>query len=136
MRRVFRYRAALVSVGLIAAFVPAAKAPAALDMFVGARKVVKSQPVSACNAAAKAALESVLQSAQELGSGDSGEWEGFATPDSANGSTGAAAIHCYPIPGGYLATLTCAVQVPPYPESASSLCGKLSAAFDAKAGNG
>jgi hypothetical protein len=102
-------------------------------MNVGAAKVVQSQPVSACNNAAKSALNSVLQNAVELGSGDTGEWEAFAAPDSANGSTAAAAIDCYPLAGGYLATFTCAAQVPPSVDSATALCTKLATAFDAGA---
>lgn len=133
MKRSLRYRAALTAVALALAFGSVAtRAPAALDMFVGAREVVKNQPVSACNSAAKTALDSVLQNSQELGTGDTGEWEAYAAGDTANGSTAAAAIHCYPLNPGFLVTFTCAAQVPPYPESASALCAKLTAAFDAK----
>jgi len=101
-------------------------------MNVGAAKVVQSQPVSACNNAAKSALNAVLQNAVELG-GDTGEWLAFAAPDSANGSTAAAAINCYPLAGAYLATFTCAAQVPPSVDSATALCTKLGTAFDAGA---
>jgi hypothetical protein len=127
--RTFRYRiAVLVVVTAIACGSLQTKAPAALDMYVGIRKAVTGQPLSACNSAAKTALTSVLQAAGELGSG-TGEWEAYGTPDTANGSTQAAAIHCYPLGSGYLVTFTCAVQVPPSPDSASALCAKLATAF-------
>ena len=92
MTRISRLRVALLAGALVVAFGSlSTRAPAALDMNVGAAKVVQSQPVSACNNAAKSALNTVLQNAVELG-GDTGEWLAFAAPDSANGSTAAAAI--------------------------------------------
>jgi hypothetical protein len=131
--RISRRRVALLAGGLVVAFGSlSTRAPAALDMNVGAAKVVQSQPVSACNNAAKSALSSVLQNAVELG-GDTGEWEAFAAPDSANGSTAAAAIDCYPLAGAFLVTFTCAAQVPPSVDSATALCTKLATAFDAGA---
>ncbi len=133
MTRISRCRVALLAVGLIVAFGSlSARAPAALDMNVGVGKVVANQPVSACNNSAKAALNSVLQDAVELG-GDTGEWLAFGAPDSANGSTTAAAVHCYPLGGSYLVTFTCAAQVPPSPDSAAALCTKITAAFDSGA---
>jgi hypothetical protein len=127
--RTFRYRiAVLVVVTAIGWGSLQTKAPAALDMYVGIRKAVTGQPLSACNSAAKTALTSVLLAAGELGSG-TGEWEAYGTPDTANGSTQSAAIHCYPLGSGYLVTFTCAVQVPPSPDSASALCAKLATAF-------
>jgi len=131
--RISRRCVALLAGGLVVAFgLLSTRAPAALDMNVGAAKVVQSQPVSACNNAAKSALNAVLQNAVELG-GDTGEWLAFAAPDSANGSTAAAAINCYPLAGAYLATLTCTAQVPPSVDSATALCTKLATAFDAGA---
>ena len=129
MTKILRYRTAvLVAVAGIAAASLPAKAPAALDMYVGLRKVVSGQPVSACDSAARTALTAVLQAAGELGTG-TGEWEAYATPDTANGSTRAAAIHCYPLGDSYLVTFTCAVQSPPSTDSASALCEKLVTAF-------
>jgi hypothetical protein len=105
-------------------------APAALDLAVGARKVVKSQPVSSCNAAAKSALNSVLQDASEVGTGDTGEWRANGAPDSAGHSLSAAAVHCYPLDdNGYVVTFTCAVQTPDSTDTASALCTKLATAF-------
>ena len=133
MTRISRCRVALLAVGLIAAFgALSTPAPAALDMNVGVGKVVANQPLSACNGSAKTALNSVLQDAVELG-GDTGEWLAFGAPDSANGSTAAATIHCYPLGSAYLVTFTCAAQVPPSPDSAAALCTKLTAAFDSGA---
>ena len=66
MTRISRRRVALLAGGLVVAFGSlSTRAPAALDMNVGAAKVVQSQPVSACNNAAKSALNSVLQNAVE-----------------------------------------------------------------------
>ncbi|MGC9991547.1 MAG: hypothetical protein ABSD52_03980 [Candidatus Cybelea sp.] len=133
MTRISRCRVALLAAGLIAAFGSlSTRAPAALDMNVGVSKVVQNQPVSACNSSAKTALNAVLQNAVQLGV-DTGEWLAFGAPDSANGSTAAAAIHCYPLAAAYLVTFTCAAQVPPSPDSAAALCTKLTAAFDSGA---
>jgi hypothetical protein len=127
-----RCRVAAIVAGVsLALGVTGAPAPAALDTFVGARKVVKTGPVSSCNAKAKSALNAVLQGASEVGSGDTGEWKAYGAPDSSGNSFAAAAVHCYPIDSGYLVTFTCAAQVPPNADSASALCGKLAAAFDA-----
>lgn len=124
------YRVLLIGVSLLVAFgFSAVKAPAALDMAVGAREVIKG-PVSACNDAAKAALEAVLQNPLEAG--ETGQWEA-TTADSVNGTTAGAAIHCYPMGDSYLVTFTCAAQVPPYPDTAGALCTKLNAAFDSHA---
>jgi hypothetical protein len=114
--------------------VTAAPVPAALDMVVGARNVVKNEPVSSCNAKAKAALTAVLQSALEVGTGDTGEWKGIGPADSSGNSFAAAAIHCYPLDevSGYLVTITCAAQTPPNPDTASAICDKLSAALGAQ----
>jgi hypothetical protein len=103
-------------------------ANAALDMVDGARSVVQHKPISDCSAKAKSALNSVLQGAFEAGAG-TGQWMAFGTPDSAGNSAASAAIHCYPINDGYVVTLTCAVDTPPYPDSANVLCTKLATAF-------
>ena len=135
MSRTFWRRFAVLAVGFTFAFGAAgSRAPAALDVVVGARKVVKNQPVSACNAGAKTALNSVFQNAAEVGSGDTGEWKGTGPADSSGNAFAAAAVHCYPLDDveGYLVTFTCAVQIPPNPDTASALCGKLADAF----GNG
>lgn len=125
-------RVALIAVSLGLAFGAAtAKAPAGLDMADGAQQVVKDQPIAACNAAARTALQAVFSMAQEIGTG-TGEWVAYGTPDTANGSTTAGAIHCYPLDPGYLVTFTCAAQVPPSTDSASALCTKLATAFNSK----
>ena len=106
-----------------------APAPAALDMALGSQRVVKGA-IGACNAKAKQALNSVLQNALEIGTGDTGEWKAYAAPDSSGNSFAAAAIHCYPIDDAtYLVTFTCATQTPPSPDTASALCDKVSGAF-------
>lgn len=130
MARRFSIRIAVLATGFALAFASSgASAPASLDMSIGARKVVKGQPVSACNAAAKTALNSVLQNAAEVGSGDTGEWKALGASDSSGNSFAAAAVHCYPLDDGYLVTFTCAAQVPPNTDSASALCDKVTTAF-------
>lgn len=105
-----------------------AAAPAALDMFVGARNVVQNAPVSDCSAKAKTALNGVLHSAFEAGDGTN-QWLGYGPADSSGHSSAAAAIHCYPVDHGYVVTFTCSVEVPPNADMASALCAKLTGAF-------
>lgn len=104
-------------------------APAALDMVIGDRTVVKNEPLSSCNAKAQSALNSVLGKAAEYG--DTGNWEGYGATDSSGNSFAAAAIHCYPLDAvsGYFVMFTCAAQTPPATETASVICTKLAAAF-------
>jgi hypothetical protein len=134
VRRIFRHRSTLLAFlsAVVLVATPLASR-AALDVAVGAREVVKSEPLSSCNTKAKNALNSVLQDAAEVGGGDTGEWKAYGAPDAAGNSSAAAAIHCYPVDTGYLVTFTCAVQMPPNSDNAATLCSKLSAAFDAKA---
>ena len=85
----------------------------------------------ACDAAAKAALTAVVNDASEIGT--TSEWVGLAPATGPDGTVATAAIHCFPLgSNGYVVTFTCATQVPPNPDSASALCGKLSAAFEGK----
>lgn len=102
---------------------------AALDMVVGARQIVKNEPLSACNTKAKNALNTLLQDAAEVGGGDTGEWKAYGKYDASGYASAAAAIHCYPVDTGYVVTFTCAVQMPPSADTAASLCDKLTAAF-------
>ncbi len=124
-----RSRAALFTAVLTSAFVlGSAPAPAALDMVVGARRVVQNEPVSTCSSKAKTALSAQLPTVFEAGDG-TGQWLGYGTADSTGHSSAAAAIHCYPVGNGYVVTFTCAVDQPPNPEDASTLCGKLAGSF-------
>ncbi len=124
-----RNRVALFAVGLALSFTFAcASAPAALDMAIGARSTVQSGAIADCSAKAKSALNSVLQNAFEAGEG-TGQWLAYGAPDSAGNSSAAATIHCFPVNAGYIATFSCAVQVPPNPDTATALCTKLIAAF-------
>ncbi|MEO9169673.1 MAG: hypothetical protein ABI282_11710 [Candidatus Baltobacteraceae bacterium] len=131
MTRLLRYRIASFAVALtLNIFLTSAAAPAEVDMAVGARIVVQNAPVSDCSAKAKTALNASLQNAFEAGDG-TGQWMAYGQPDSSNHSSAAAAIHCFPVDKGYVATFTCAVEVPPNPEMAPSLCSKLTTAFGA-----
>jgi hypothetical protein len=104
-------------------------APAALDMVVGDKTVVKNEALSSCNTKAQSALILVLGKAAEYG--DTGDWEGYGATDASGNSFAAAAIHCYPLDAvsGYLVTFTCAAQTPPATETPSAICTKLAAAF-------
>ena len=123
-------RAAVAAAGFALAVGLAGRpAPAALDMVIGDRTVVKSEPLSSCNTKAQSALNAVLGKAAEYG--DTGNWEGYGATDSSGNSFAAAAIHCYPLDAvsGYVVTFTCAAQTPPATETASVICTKLAAAF-------
>lgn len=123
-------RIALVASGVALAVGLAGRpAPAALDMVIGDKTVVKNAPLSACNSKAQSALNTVLGKAAEYG--DTGNWEGYGATDSSGNSFATAAIHCYPLDAvsGYLVTFTCAAQTPPATETASTICTKLAAAF-------
>jgi hypothetical protein len=103
-------------------------AQAALDVVVGARNVVKNEPLSSCDSKASSALISVLGRSAEIG--DTHEWEATGATDTAGNSFAAAAVHCYPLDGtGYVVTFTCAAQTPPAPETASVICGQLADKF-------
>ncbi len=133
MIRTWCTRVALFGAAFALAFgVLATPASAGLDLAVGTKKVVKGEAVSSCNEKAKSALNAVLENALEVG-GDTGEWRASAPADSSGNSSAAAAVHCYPVDTGYVVTFTCAVQAPPYSDSASGLCTKLATAFDSKA---
>jgi hypothetical protein len=116
-----------VALTLNVAFLSAA-APAEIEMVIGARTTVANAPISDCSAKAKTALNTVLQNAFEAGDG-TGQWLAYGPLDSSGHSSATAAIHCYPVDTGYYVTFTCAVEVPPNPDTASSLCTKLAAAF-------
>jgi hypothetical protein len=125
-----RAKVALLAAGCVVVLVlTPAKSLAALDVAVGARQIVKNEPVSTCNTKAKNALDAVLQDAAEVGSGDTGEWKAYGAPDASGQSSSAAAIHCYPVDNGYVVTFTCAVETQPNADTAAALCGKLSTAF-------
>lgn len=129
----FRRRYAPVA-ATVAAFVACsalstAAAHAEILMTVGDSLTVANAPVSDCDAKAKAALDSVLQNA---GGNGSGVWLAYGPPDSSGNSSATAAIHCFPLDNGYNVSFTCAVEVPPNPDTAVALCAKLSAAFPAQ----
>jgi hypothetical protein len=125
-----RYRGALL-IGAFALNVGLASLPAsaALDLVVAQQTVVQNKPFSDCETRAKNALTTVMQDANEAGA-NSGEWVGVQKID---GSIAASAvIECHPDAGGYHTGFTCAVQVPPNPDTASALCTKLTTAFNAE----
>lgn len=127
--RTFRTRLAVLAVGFSLAFgLTGAAAPAALDMVIGGRNVVKDEPLSSCDSKASQALVSVLGKSAEIG--NTHEWEAAGAVDTAGNSFAAAAIHCYPLDDtGYVVTFTCAAQMPPAPEAATVICGQLATNF-------
>jgi hypothetical protein len=130
--RTSRYRLASFAVALtLNVALLTAAAPAEIEMVIGTRTTVANEPVSDCSAKAKTALNAVLQNAFEAGDG-TGQWLAYGPLDSSGHSSATAAIHCYPVDNGYYVTLTCAVEVPPNPDTATSLCTKLAAAFPAQ----
>ena len=127
---VFRL-AAILAAAAIDFAVCAAPAPAALDVAMGESRVVDNQPLSDCNTRAQAALTAVLQRPDEVGDG-TGEWRALTKVEAPATPPEAGSIHCFPIGNGYLVTFECAVEIPPAAQSATDLCTKLTAAFDAK----
>jgi hypothetical protein len=113
----------------LAAGLAGTRARADLDVYVGARNVVKNEPLSSCNDKAKSALMSVLGRVASYG--DTGNWLGTGAYDASGSSFAAATIHCYPLDElhGYVVTFTCASQTPPATEAASAICDKLASAF-------
>ncbi len=130
MAKTFGTRIAVFGIGFALVFgLAGIPAPAALDMYVGARTVVRNESLSSCNDKAKHALISVLGRAASYG--DTGNWEGIGAIDTSGNSFAAAAVHCYPLDQvrGYVVTFTCAAQTPPATETAGVICDKLAAAF-------
>jgi hypothetical protein len=125
--RVARFAAALA---LCVVFAGAA-ADATLDTVIAQRITVPDKPVTDCVARARGALTSVLQDANETDPG-SGEWVGVGR--SGDSIAASALIECHSVDaGGYTASFTCSVETPTYADTASGLCGKLTAAFNANA---
>jgi hypothetical protein len=104
-------------------------ARAEILMVIGDSITVAGQPIADCNAKAKTALNSVLQNAGDNGSG---VWLAYGSPDSSGHYSATAAIHCFPVDNGYNVSFTCAVEVPPNPDTAIALCSKIQAAFPAQ----
>ena len=123
--RIARFTAALALCALFAG----AAADATLDTTIAQRIAVTDKPTTDCVAHARAALTSVLQDANETDPG-SGQWVGVAR---LSGSIAAlAVVECHSVDaGGYTASFTCSVETPTYADTASGLCDKLTAAFNA-----
>ncbi len=126
MNRMHRRVATAAAVLLTCVTLLTARAPAEILIAVGDSITVTNEPVSDCNAKAKTALNAVLQNAGDNGAG---VWLAYGPPDSSGHSSATAAVHCYPLDNGYNVSFTCAVEVPPNPDTATTLCTKLAAAF-------
>ncbi|MBV8372065.1 MAG: hypothetical protein JOY69_02290 [Candidatus Eremiobacteraeota bacterium] len=129
MNRTHRRFATAVSALVASTALLAAPARAEILIVIGDSMTVTSAPIADCNAKAKTALNSVLQSAGDNGSG---VWLAYGPPDSSGHASASAAIHCFPLDNGYNVSFTCAVEVPPNPDTADALCKKLIAAFPAQ----
>jgi hypothetical protein len=99
----------------------AVPAPAAVEMSVGIRYVSATGSAQDCGDKAKAALSAFLQNASESSPG-SGDWSATAQNPQAGVLTAAATVRCYPLAKGYVATFTCAVQLPENPYGSDALC--------------
>ncbi len=127
MLTMIRYRIACSAVTFaLSALLVSAPAGATLDTVIGQRSVVPGKPFSECSARAKSALTAVMQNATEAGDG-SGHWFGSSSIGSSIAAV--AVVECHQLDNGYAVSFTCSTQVPPNPDSASALCGKLTAAF-------
>lgn len=130
MLRTSRFQAASFAVALaLDVILASAGAPAAIDTVVAARITVASQPMSDCSAKARGALMAVMQNAVEAGDG-SGHWLGFGRITPGADPSAAAVVECHADnSGGYAASFTCSAEVPPNPDTATTLCQKLTTAF-------
>ncbi len=124
-----RRRLAFVTAFVACAALLTVAARAEILITIGDSFTVPNAPISDCNAKAKSALDGVLQNAGDNGSG---VWLAYGPPDSSGHSSATAAIHCFPLDNGYNVSFTCAVEVPPNPDTSTALCAKLSAAFPAQ----
>ena len=129
MNRTHRRFATAVSALVASTALLAGPARAEILIVIGDSMTVTSAPIADCNAKAKTALNSVLQSAGDNGSG---VWLAYGPADSSGHASASAAIHCFPLDNGYNVSFTCAVEVPPNPDTADALCKKLIAAFPAQ----
>jgi hypothetical protein len=121
--------AAAVALNMVATSMPAR---AALEVVVGARSVVQNKPMSDCNDRAKSALDAVLRNSFEAGTG-SGQWIGAERLSASSEPSAEAVIECHALGDGYAASFTCAAEVPPSPNTATTLCDKLTSAFGTQA---
>jgi hypothetical protein len=112
---------ALVTVVLIAALWCGSGALASVDMSAGIRYVSPDGALTDCGAKAKASLDAFLQDAAESSPG-SGDWLAHSQNGVAGFPTAIAGVRCYALPKGYVATFTCAVQLPDSPYTAIALC--------------
>jgi hypothetical protein len=98
-----------------------AAALAAVELSAGIRYVSPSGSIDDCGAKAKAALGAFLPAASESSPG-SGDWISVAQNVATGAPSAAATVRCYALPKGYVATFTCAVQLPANPYGAGPLC--------------
>ncbi|MGB6521948.1 MAG: hypothetical protein WBE83_09270, partial [Candidatus Cybelea sp.] len=98
-----------------------AVALASVDLSAGIRYVSPSGTLADCSAKAKAAIEAYLPGATESEPG-SGEWLATAQNPGTGAPSAAAAVRCYGLPKGYVATFICSAQLPVNPYGATALC--------------
>lgn len=103
-------------------------AVASVDLSVGLRWVSDTGTLPDCSAKAKAALESFLPGATESSPG-SGEWLAMGQNGALGVATSGATVRCYALAKGYVATFTCAVELPANPYNADALCKDIAHKF-------
>lgn len=96
-------------------------APASVDFSVGIRYVSPAGSLSDCGDKAKAALGAFLPSVTESSPG-SGDWIGNSSNGMSGTPTATAVVRCFALSKGYVATFTCAAQLPDNPYTANALC--------------
>ncbi len=109
-----------------AVLLTAAPALASVDLYAGPPITIAKGPLADCSTKAKAALDSALTGAVEIGTG-TGMWVAKDAPDPKTKAS--AAVHCFPTDEGYIVSFTCAVQTAAGGETATDLCTKISKAF-------
>lgn len=115
-------RYAFVSLAFFTTFlIGGAVALAAVELSAGIRYVSPTGTLADCSAKAKASLEAYLPGATESQTG-SGEWIAIAQNPTTGAPSAGATVRCYGLPKGYVATFTCAVQLPTNPYRAGPLC--------------
>lgn len=123
-------RAAFFAVASIAASIWCSSgAPASVDISAGIRHVSPDGTLADCSDKAKSSLNAFLQDAAESTPG-SGDWLAHSQNGVAGTPTANAAVRCYALPKGYVATFTCTVELPDNPYTAAALCLDVAHKFD------
>lgn len=129
MFTITRFSGAIASIALVSGVLAlCAPARADVDLYVAPEQLFTKAPLADCSTKAKAALSALLQPPFEAGAG-TGQWLAKGANDANGDSHASAVIHCFPIGGGYVMSLTCAVEPQPGKPSAADICTAISKTF-------